>query len=382
MHDAAGKKILIVDDNQMLTRMMERAFVKNGYSCMLAFAAEDALVLLEKELPDIILSDYEMPGMNGFVFRQQLLKRADTKHIPFVFLTAYSDTQLELDGLGMQAVDFINKQTPIPVIISRLNNILYSLRQKQALSEEELKRAAQALNVRSVPSTVPEVAGFTIDFWHKSYQGYPGGDFIGVIGNGERYTYIFLGDIMGKKWQAWFFSFGFLSYVRSAVRLCVMDGDLSPARILKKINRVVVQDEALQDTLSSLSLVLIDSETGKVTYSGGGDLPMLFYRAASGEIRQLQSGGLLLGLMEDGGYDEQEVDLSTGDKLVFFSDGMTDFGDERGKHSDYQAFAESLVPYFSSPDAFGELKLRFDGHYVDDVQVDDCSLVFIQKNNH
>jgi sigma-B regulation protein RsbU (phosphoserine phosphatase) len=68
-----------------------------------------------------------------------------------------------------------------------------------------------------------------------------------------------LGDVMGKKWGAWYFSFGFLSYIRAAVRICISEGNFSTKSILQKINDVVYHDPVVNDVLSSLSLVMLDA---------------------------------------------------------------------------------------------------------------------------
>jgi len=113
---AASHKILLVDDNPLVLEMMGRALTREGYYCMLAQSAEQAMVLLNKEIPDIILSDYEMPDINGFDFRQQLITNDVFKNIPFMFLTSINNTDLMLQGINMEAIDYINEDVPIPVI--------------------------------------------------------------------------------------------------------------------------------------------------------------------------------------------------------------------------------------------------------------------------
>ena len=68
-----SKKILLVDDNLFVLGTLALAFDRGGFTTLKAASAEEALALLEKELPEVILSDYEMPGMNGFAFRKRLL---------------------------------------------------------------------------------------------------------------------------------------------------------------------------------------------------------------------------------------------------------------------------------------------------------------------
>jgi sigma-B regulation protein RsbU (phosphoserine phosphatase) len=69
----ASHKILLVDDNPLVLMTMGQALTREGFICMKADSAPHAMELLEKETPDIILSDYDMPEVNGFQFRQQLM---------------------------------------------------------------------------------------------------------------------------------------------------------------------------------------------------------------------------------------------------------------------------------------------------------------------
>lgn len=379
MTSTSVKKILIVEDNELFLKLLDKHFSRAGYDCMLANSPTAALTLLEQQLPELILSDYEMPGMNGFDFRQQLLTNKRFAHIPFVFLTAHSSDGMVMEGLGMQAVDFIDKQTPFPVLTSKIDNIIHTVHQTQELNTEELKKAANALNIKSVPDAPPLLNGYNAQFWHQPFQNYPGGDFIDFIGVNERFTFVVLGDVMGKKWQTWFFSFGFLSYVRSAIRICIMDHVYSPARILEKINNVICYDEVLHDVLSSLSLVMLDNETGQLKYAGAGDLPLLHYSRITGELTQVTSTGLLPGLIKDGRYEEQQVDMQQGDVLLIFSDGMTDFRDEKGKHSNYDTFADLVRPCLERESSFVFMKSAFSRRFTEASQVDDCSLIFLQK---
>jgi sigma-B regulation protein RsbU (phosphoserine phosphatase) len=375
------KKILIVDDNELFLKLLEKFFRNAGYKCILSNSVAHAFTSLQLEMPDIILSDYEMPGTNGFDFRQQLLANNKFKHIPFVFLTAHTNDKMVLQGLGMQAVDFIDKQTPFPVIVSKLNNIIYTVQQTQEMNTEELKKAANALNIKSAPTVPPVLTGFDVNFIYKPFQDYPGGDFIDFIKVDERYTFVVLGDVMGKKWQAWFFSFGFLSYVRSAIRICILDHEYSPARILQKINTVICYDEVLQNVLSSLSLLMIDCETGHIKYAGAGDLPPLYYNNQEKKVHQLTSTGLLMGLLQDGNYEDQLIEMKTDDKLLLFSDGMTDFTNETGKHSDYQLFVNRMEGYLCKNNTFTAIYDDLFAYFTNLAQVDDCSMIFFQKNN-
>ncbi len=371
-------KILLVDDDSLFLKLMVQVFTKSGFECQTAASAEDAMVLLDKkDLPDIILSDYNMGRMNGLEFRKHLMEDEVFKNIPFLFLTFFSDSDLMIQGLDLQAIDYVLKNTPVNVIVSKVNNILYAVDKQRELSELEVRKAATSLNIKSIPAKVPDTIGFSLDFWHKSFDDIPGGDFIDFIRVDERYTFIVLGDVMGKKWMAWFFTFGFLSYIRSAVRFAAYSGEYSTAKILEQVNKVICFDDVLADILSSLSLVLIDSKAGTITYSGAGDLPLLHYKNAEMKFATISSSGLLLGLFSDGVYNQHEITLQPKDQLFIFTDGMIDFIDGGGKKSDYNRFASTLLQKLNTLEPFTEIKSHFDELGAN--QIDDQSVISIYK---
>lgn len=379
MTEGETRRLLIVEDNSFLGRVMELSFTKYGYICKSAGSPAEAFEILKEYTPDIILSDYEMPLMNGFEFRLKLLENPAWKDIPFIFLTSHSDEQLVLKGLNLHALDYIIKGTPYPVIASKLDNILNSLRHEHKRSIAELRQAAEMLQVNSIPKHIPEIAGFSVNFWNRSFQNYPGGDFMDLIKVDDRYTFLFAGDIMGKKWQAWFFTFGYLSYIRSAIRFCILDKNLDCLEIMKKVNQVVCLDESLRDILSSLSLLKLDSETGVVTYCGAGDLPLIHYKASGGTTSRVSASGLLLGLKEEGDFDQQQIVLEAGDKLLAFTDGLIDMVVDGEKKSSFDMFAEQMRPLLNKNGSFHKIDAYLSEQLSNEVQVDDASLIYIER---
>jgi len=373
------KKILLVDDDRFITMLFDKALKSEGFQCFSANSVSQALEVLKTEMPDIILSDYQMPDVDGFEFRSIVLTDKRLKNIPFVFLTSYTDRDMIQRGLDMLAVDYIDKETPVPLVVSKLNNILQAIRKQHEKSMYEIRVAAEALNLSSVPALPPEIEGFKVNFLYKSFEDYPGGDFIDFIKVDNRFTFMVLGDVMGKKWGAWFFSFNFLSYIRSAIRLCVFDGDYSTASIIQKINKVIFMDPVLGDVLSTLSLLMIEQDTGKVYYSGAGDLPIIWYKASEKDCNRVSSSGLLLGVMADGQYNEEVITLASGDQLIVVSDGMIDFEVNGEKKSDYDLFFNSIKPKLGNGESFDLIKDETFSIQKSKEIVDDCSLIFIER---
>lgn len=372
------KKILLVDDNPLFLKMMAKAFGKAGFECVIAKSANEAISQLATDIPNAILSDYQMPLMNGIEFRKYVLQQPALKDIPFIFLTDFSDENLVTTGLGLQAIDYVLKDTPVSVIVTKLYNLLNTVSKQRELSELEVKKAVAALNIRSVPQKAPDINGYEINFWHQAFQDIPGGDFIDFIEVADRFNFIILGDVMGKKWMAWFLSFSFLSYIRAAVRFGISSHEYSPAGILEKVNEIICGDEALKDILATLSLLMIDKKTNKVIYAGAGDLPMIHYHAKTKNFEQLKCSGLLLGMFANGLYDEKQIDMAPGDQLFIFTDGIIDYTTNSGAKSDYHLFVSELEKLTNSSNSFNTVK-HFLVQHPPHTVVDDSSIIHIYK---
>ncbi|MFD1257353.1 SpoIIE family protein phosphatase [Mucilaginibacter terrae] len=372
-----SKNILLVDDNPLFLKLLGQAFTKAGFTCQVAHSAHEALIYMQCHTPDVIVSDYDMPEMNGLEFRRSVLAVENLKDIPFMFLTGFDDEKVMYTGLHLQAIDYVIKDTPVEVIIAKINNLLHTVNKQRELSETEIKKTVAALNIKAVPAKAPQVAGISIDFWHHDYQDIPGGDFIDFIDTANRHLFIVLGDVMGKKWKAWFYTFTYLSYIRAAIRFSASGEDNTGPAILQKINEVIYNDDGLQGILSSVSLICIDKQTGQLRYTGAGDLPLLHYSARSLQLNQVGSSGLLLGLTPNGNYTDQEINLAEGDLLFMFTDGLIDIAATDGSKSDYNLFAAKLTAHLHSGQTFQEFKRNLEQQST--TLVDDSSIICIYK---
>jgi sigma-B regulation protein RsbU (phosphoserine phosphatase) len=372
------KKILLVDDEQMQLMLLHKLLESSGFLVSKAESVLLAMDFLAKEPVDLIISDLEMDQLDGFEFREILLNNEKLKHIPFLFLTAHNEQMLIQRGLSLKAIDYIPKNIPKEQLIAKINNILATVDNQQQSSISELKLVADKLNLRNVPKNNYQLESFKIDIFHKSFQNHPGGDFIDVIKINYRYTFIVLGDVMGKKWGAWFFSFTFLSYIRSAIRICVFDGNLSVSSIMQKINQVIHFDDFLDDIYSTLSLILIDNEDNIITYSGASDLPILRFNHLTKTIEKHKSKGLLLGFFEEGNFNEQIIPLEKGDILYLLTDGAIDFESNGVKKTDINFFINQLENLNKEDKDFPEITTRI--FNKEKYQVDDCSLIQILRS--
>ena len=137
------KKILIVDDVDVLREMT--AFMLEGqYQTFCAGSAEEATEIYRREKPDMVLSDFRMPGKTGYEFQIELQNEFHKK-IPFMFMTADKSDEVESRGFDNGAMDFIRKPFQPDVLLRRVANILRTVDEIQDLTKTSTTDALTGL---------------------------------------------------------------------------------------------------------------------------------------------------------------------------------------------------------------------------------------------
>ena len=126
-------KILVVEDDNELNQLFCRTLNRNGYVALGAYDAAQALVMLEKEAVDLIISDVMMPGMDGFEFVKQLRDAKMT--LPIMMITAKSDIKDKQSGFSSGADDYMVKPVDLQEMLLRVQALL---RRAKSVSERKL----------------------------------------------------------------------------------------------------------------------------------------------------------------------------------------------------------------------------------------------------
>ncbi len=114
------KTILIVEDEVDLAGLIRLNLEREGYTCRVAHAGDEALQAVARETPDLVLLDRMLPGMSGDEVGAQLRKNVATASIPIVMLTAKTEESDELVGFAIGADDYITKPFSMKVLPARV----------------------------------------------------------------------------------------------------------------------------------------------------------------------------------------------------------------------------------------------------------------------
>jgi putative two-component system response regulator len=127
------QSVLVVDDEPTNLRVLNQ-ILNDSYKLIFAKSGHEALRLVEKERPDLILLDVMMPGLTGYEVCEYLKKNDQFKSIPIIFITALNDPDDEAKGLNLGAVDYISKPISPAVVKARVKTHL------SLVDAEELRR--------------------------------------------------------------------------------------------------------------------------------------------------------------------------------------------------------------------------------------------------
>ena len=116
--------ILLVDDNAINLQMLHQTLTGQNYKLLSARSGEDALRIALKAVPDLILLDIMMPGIDGYETCTRLKANETTRNAVIIFLTALQDTKEKVRGLSLGAVDFITKPFDPDEVVARVSRQL------------------------------------------------------------------------------------------------------------------------------------------------------------------------------------------------------------------------------------------------------------------
>jgi twitching motility two-component system response regulator PilH len=116
--------IFIIDDSPTDVRVFTTLLEKAGHRVSSAASAEDGIVKVRRERPDLVIMDVIMPGMNGFQATRDLSRDAGTASIPILIVTTKSMQTDRVWGLRQGAKDFLTKPVESKDLLQRIDNLL------------------------------------------------------------------------------------------------------------------------------------------------------------------------------------------------------------------------------------------------------------------
>jgi sigma-B regulation protein RsbU (phosphoserine phosphatase) len=200
------------------------------------------------------------------------------------------------------------------------------------MQAQELERARE-IQQSLLPKEIPQLSGFEVaGAWQPAST--VSGDYYDVLRLDDHRLGICIADVVGKGVSAALL----MANVQAAVRAFASDSE-SPAQVCGKVNALLHENIATGKFVTFLYGIL-DGETHTFQYSNAGHLhPIL---VSDGSIRMLEQGGAVLGVFPAWTYEDSMIEMKTGDRLLLFTDGITEASDANG-----QEFEEAGIATFA-----------------------------------
>lgn len=325
-------RILIADDQPSILESLKLLLSAAGFDLDTAHAGDDLIDLLQRRRYDLVLMDLNFSsgattGDEGLGLLTRI--SAIDEYLPVVVMTGWSTVELAVATLRAHASDFVQKPWDNQALISLAHREIEKGRSRRRRRCAEMREfeEARALQARLLPTELPSIPGCELAAEWRSARGVTG-DYFDAIRLDERRMAICIGDVAGKGLPAALL----MSTVQAAVRtLAPACG--RPQELCAQLNRLVC-GATLTDRFVTFFYGIVDTRARTFTYTNAGhNAPFAIRR--DGSLARLGEGGLPLGIFADLSYVQAVTPLASGDRIILFTDGITEArtpsGDEFGE---------------------------------------------------
>ncbi|WP_193172610.1 SpoIIE family protein phosphatase [Nisaea nitritireducens] len=307
------KTIVAIDDDPVGLKLIE-AFLGDRYAVHSFNKGSEALDHINREHPDLIISDIDMPDLNGLELRESLRCDPATALIPFIFLTGVVDEDIHDEANDLDIDDFMEKPTSKGKLVRTVDRTL----KRSTRIRQSATAAFEASVTNSLRSNTPAELGRFRFFSEEIAASAGGGDFM-VHVSGEDFLSVVLLDVMGHGIPAKVFAHAYSGYVQSIMSLDETARD--PARVLQELSSHVARDTRLTSTIVT-AIAATFSDSGKVLVASAGHPRPLLYMQGTG-WRPVPISGVLPGLSDEL-PETKTIQLGSGDGLLLFTDGISE----------------------------------------------------------
>lgn len=317
MSDHIRSTILVAEDDRLTARILNGLLTHEDHGVILAATGAETLTQAMRHKPDLILLDVGLPDMTGYDVCRQLRAHPELAEVPIIMVTALDDRPSRLHGLEVGADDFISKPFDEVELLARARTIVRLNRYRRVQEAHRLKEEIQmaaAIQQRLLPAAPPAVPGLEL-FACCQPAAFVGGDYYDFIQHDGR-LYFFIGDVSGHGLA----SALFMSNARSAARALVpwIPGLVPLARAL---NARLTEDAGDSGMFLTTVIGCFDQRSGQLSIVNCGHPPPLLVRRGTAAT-QFEAVSQPLGMLDDLDAEEVPVDVTAGDLLLLYTDGV------------------------------------------------------------
>lgn len=118
------KKILVVEDEPHISKLVKFILEKNGFEVLQAFVGQEGIEMAKSKKPDLVILDVMMPNMDGFEVAKRLTRMKETKDVPIIMLSSAAQFKDKMMGIESGAVDYITKPFDNDELIAKVKEYI------------------------------------------------------------------------------------------------------------------------------------------------------------------------------------------------------------------------------------------------------------------
>ena len=337
----AEEKIVVVEDSRLYRQVLKKTLIQAGYQVETAEDGKAGVEMVLRLLPDLVITDMDMPLMCGEEVCRRLKSDSTSQMIPIIMLTA-SQTADKITQLDAGADDYIPKSQDLGELLAKVRVFLRikhlqdqlheqneKLRYENERNEREL-RMAREVQLGLLPRKGGRWGRLQVAFRYLPML-WVGGDLFDVVaitlpspssqgeeGKAVGGTLFFVSDVAGHGISA--------ALITAMIKTSVLAQVSQIESLAELVNRVNGAISLLmgEDRFVTAFFGLLNAQGTKIQYVNAGHPPGLFIRAGEQTIQRLGSMNYPMGVSGDIPYSLAEIDVGPGDRLILYTDGVTE----------------------------------------------------------
>ncbi len=366
--------ILIVDDTPANLQVLAGMLKDRRYKVRPVPSGKLALLAAQRDPPDLILLDINMPEMNGYEVCEHLKAADQLKGIPVIFISALTEQLDKVKAFAIGGVDYITKPFQMEELHARVETHLKIRRLQIELEESNTRlanandrmscdlKAAAKIQETFLPRDMPRLPDMNFAWIYRPCDELAG-DGLNVIPLGDGKVGLYILDVTGHGVASALLSVTMsrlLSPPSDPSSILIRDenggvgspapsarfGITPPAEVAARLNRLFPFDSATKQ-FATLVYGILNSATGEFRYVSAGH-PGPVHLPSGADPVILECEGSLIGLADDA-YEERSVRLEAGDRLYLYSDGVPEAIDSDREQFGEARLLETIVQGRSQP---------------------------------
>jgi sigma-B regulation protein RsbU (phosphoserine phosphatase) len=318
---AVQPRVLIADDQPDLLDALRLLLKGQGMHMETVTSPEAVLTAVESRSFDLLLMDLNYTGDTtsgregiDLLSRVQALDNL----LPVIVMTGWGSVDLAVEAMRRGVRDFVQKPWDNEHLVTRLQAEIEKGRARRQKFQDDQRELDEARRIQRklLPLVLPQIDGWEIAASWQPAAGV-GGDCFDALCFGPSRIALSIADVVGKGIPAALL----MSNLQAAVRAFATDAT-EPAELCHQVNRILCGNIA-EGRFITFFYCVVDGDLGTLTFANAGHNHPLLVRA-DGSVERLAAGGSILGVFPDGAYGQDRVQMHTGDRLILYTDGITE----------------------------------------------------------